>query len=137
MVQITMAGIHMNKHTNNMYKHKGDKIMSMKINNENLVKRWDSVMNDICCEHVTINTELSELENHKQYYDIEEGISVDWMLEEAQYWLSCYYEKGNCRCDDRFEDEHAYKDWASETGKLKRLIARLENMKNKMIVEWA
>ena len=110
--------------------------MSMRINDEKLVKRWDSVMDDICCEHVTINTKLSELESHKGYYNIEDGISVNWMLEEAKYWLSCYYESGNCRCDDRFEDEHAYKDWVSETSKLKRLIARLEKMKDSMIVEW-
>ena len=110
--------------------------MSMRINDEKLVKRWDSVMDDICCEHVTINTKLSELENHKGYYNIEEGISVDWMLEEAKYWLSCYYELGNCRCDDRFEDERAYKDWLSETGKLKRLISRLEKMEDSMIIEW-
>lgn len=113
----------------------------MKIHNEAIVKRWDSVMEDICCEHITINTPFSELETHKKYYEIEAGISVDWMIEEAKYWLSCYYEGGHCRCDDRFEDEHNYKIWVSETGKLKRLIARLEKIaklenEDIMVVTW-
>ena len=93
-------------------------------------------MNSICCEYITIDTELSELEFHKTYYDIEDGISVDWMLNEAEYWLSCYYESGNVRCDDRFYGEDEYKIWVSETGMLKRLIARLKKMDDCMVVEW-
>lgn len=109
----------------------------MKINNEAIVKRWNSVMDDICCEHITINTTLSELEDNKNYYDIQDGISIDWMLKEAKYWLSCYYEEGNCRCDDRFLDKDNYKMWVSETGKLKRLIAKLDSMeKSLMVVTW-
>ena len=105
----------------------------MTIKNQKIVNRWNSVMNDIGCEHVTIATRLSELEQHKQYYGIEDGISVDWMFSEASYWLSCYYEAGNVRCDDK---EYDYKTWLSESGKLKRLIARLEKMEDGMIVEW-
>lgn len=108
----------------------------MKINNQKIVNRWNDVMNEICCEHVTIGTDLSELEWQKSYYNIEDGITVDWMLEEAKYWLSCYYEKGNCRCDDRFVDEDNYKIWVSETGRLKRLIARLATMEDCLVVEW-
>lgn len=108
----------------------------MTINNQNIVSRWNSVMNDIGCEHVTINTRLSELEHHKKYYDIEDGISVGWMYSEASYWLSCYYESGNVRCDDKHYDDKSYKMWLSETGKLKRLIARLEEMEDEIIVEW-
>ena len=108
----------------------------MKINNRKIVDRWDSVMNCIGCEHIMIDDRLSELENHKTYYEIEDGISISWMLTEAKYWLSCYYETGNVRCDDRFYDEDNYKIWLSETGKLKRLIARLEKMEDSMIVEW-
>jgi hypothetical protein len=93
-------------------------------------------MNSIGCEHVTIGDDLSELENHKEYYDIVEGITVDWMLSEASYWLSCYHESGNVRCDDRFIDEDNYKIWLSESGKLKRLVARLEKMEDATIVEW-
>lgn len=105
----------------------------MTIKNQKIVNRWNSVMNDIGCEYLTINTSLSELEYHKKYYDIEEGISVGWMFSEASYWLSCYYESGNVRCDDK---EYDMKTWLSETGKLKRLIARLENMEDEMIVKW-
>ena len=108
----------------------------MTIKNQEIVNRWNSVMNSIGCEHVTIGDDLSELENHKEYYDIVEGITVDWMLSEASYWLSCYHESGNVRCDDRFIDEDNYKIWLSESGKLKRLVARLEKMEDATIVEW-
>jgi predicted transcriptional regulator len=107
--------------------------ITMTINNEKIVKRWNSVMDDICLEYLTIGTQLSELEHQKKYYDVEDGISVSWMFSEASYWLSCYYESGNVRCDDK---EYDYKTWLSETGKLKRLIARLEKMEDEMIVEW-
>ena len=109
----------------------------MKINNQKIVNRWNSVMNNIGCEHLTIGTRLSELEERKEYYALEDGgISVAWMENEARYWLSCYYESGNVRCDDRFFGEDEYKMWVSETGMLKRLIARLEKLENSMIVEW-
>lgn len=109
----------------------------MKINNLKIVKRWNSVMNDIGCEYLTIDTRLSELEDRKEYYSVEDGISIEWMLKEAQYWLSCYYESGNVRCDDRFIDEDNYKIWVSETGKLKRLITLLDSMeKSWKVVEW-
>ena len=108
----------------------------MTIKNEKIVNRWDSVMNDIGCEHITINTRLSELETHKEYYDVVDGISIGWMYDEAKYWLSCYYEEGNVRCDDRFYDKDSYKVWLSETGRLKRLIERLKKMEDEIVVEW-
>lgn len=108
----------------------------MVILNQKLVNRWNSVMNSICCEHITINTKLSELDSKRQYYGTENGITVEWMIKEAKYWLSCYYESGHCRCDDRFDSKEAYKEWVSETSKLKRLIATLEKMKNTVIVKW-
>ena len=108
----------------------------MTITNEKIVKRWNSVMYDIGCEHVTINTRFSELEDHKAYYSIENGITIGWMFDEASYWLSCYYESGNVRCDDRFIDKDFYKIWVSETGRLKRLIDKLGSMEDETIVEW-
>ena len=108
----------------------------MKINNQKLVNRWNDLVNDIGLEYLTINTNYSELESQKRYYNVEEGISIAWMLKEAKYTLSCYYESGNCRCDDRFESKHCYKIWVSETGRLKRLIATLEKMENELVVEW-
>ena len=111
----------------------------MTIHNKKLVDRWNSVMSDIGCEHVTINTGYGELEYHKEYYDIEDGISLAWMIQEAKYWLSCYFEAGNVRCDDRFYSSDAYKMWLSETGRLKRLIEKMENMMgldDVIIVNW-
>lgn len=108
----------------------------MTINNQKIVNRWNSVMYDIGCEHITIGTELSELESNKRYYDIEDGISISWMIYEAEYWLSCYYESGNVRCDDRFIDEDNYKIWVSESGKLKRLLAKLKDMQDEYVVSW-
>lgn len=109
----------------------------MKINNQKLVNRWNNLMNNICLEYLTINTAQSVLENEKHYYNIEDGITASWMLKESKYWLSCYYESGHCRCDDRFEGEQEYKTWVSETGRLKRLIATLEKMdKDTLVVEW-
>lgn len=93
-------------------------------------------MNDIGCEYLTIDTQLSELEVQKKYYGVENGITIKWMIKEADYWLSCYYETGHCRCDDRFEGEHEYKIWVSETRKLKRLIETLKKLDSNVIVEW-
>ena len=105
----------------------------MKINNERIVNRWNKVMGEICCEHITIGTVYSELKDRKDYYVVENGITVEWMIGEAKYWLSCYYESGHVRCDDRFIDKD---NWVSETGMLKRLIAKLESMENELVVEW-
>ena len=109
----------------------------MKVNDKKLVTRWNNLMDSICCEYLAIGTSQSELERCKSYYNIEEGVTVAWMLKEAKYWMSCYYESGNCRCDDRFEGEAEYKTWVSETGRLKRLIATLEKMdKDTLVAEW-
>ena len=108
----------------------------MTIKNQKIVNRWNKVMYNIGCEYLTIGERFSELEEKNEYYGVEGGISVKWMLKEAKYWLSCYYESGNVRCDDRFIDEDNYKIWLSESGMLKRLIARLEKMENGIIVEW-
>ena len=108
----------------------------MKINNQKIVNRWNSVMMNVGLEHLTIGGNMSELADAKEYYCITDGIDIDWMVEHAKYWLSCYYESGHCRCDDRFIDEDNYKFWRQETGMLKRLIARLEKIEYCMIVEW-
>lgn len=108
----------------------------MKINNQKIVNRWNSVMNSIGCEYLTIGESLSELERQKKYYDIEDGISIGWMFSEANYWLSCYFENGNVRCDDKYDSDAGYRTWLSETGKLKRLIARLEELEDCIVVEW-
>lgn len=108
----------------------------MVINNQTLVKRWNNLMNDLCLEYLTIGTTLSEIESDKKYYGTENGITVSWMLKEAKYWLSCYYETGHCRCDDRYLGKEEYKEWVSETGRLKRLISSLEKMEDDLVVKW-
>jgi hypothetical protein len=108
----------------------------MTINDKKTVNRWNSVMNSIGCEYLTIGTILSELENKKEYYNVKDGISIDWMICEAKYWLSCYYEEGNVRHDDKYYDKSCYNIWVSETGKLRRLISRLEEMEDAIVVKW-
>ena len=108
----------------------------MKIHDQKLVNRWNNLVNDLGLEYLGINTNLSEIETQKTYYGLERGISTAWMLKEAKYWLSCYYESGHCRCDDRFEGPDEYKIWVSETGKLKRFISHIEKIGNKIVVEW-
>ena len=71
----------------------------MKINNQTIVKRWNSVMSSIYREHLTIDTDLSELEYQKKNYNIENGISVKWLLNKAEYVLSTYYEEGHLNND--------------------------------------
>ncbi len=106
----------------------------MKINNEKLVKRWNDVMEYICVEYNTIGTSLSELDRDKKYYGTENGITIDWMLNEAEYWYSCYFEEGHCRCDDKHED---YATWRAESGRLQRLITLLEKHdRDELVVEW-
>ena len=108
----------------------------MEIKNQKIVNRWNNVMNSIGCEYLMIGDRLSELEHEKEYYGVEDGISIGWMLDEARYWLSCYYEHGNVRCDDKYIDKRNYKIWVSESGKLKRLIAMLDGMEDCMVVAW-
>ena len=81
------------------------------------LKRYNDIMYDIACEFSSIGTSLSE--------DTENWNLRD-MVAECDYWLSCYYESGNVRCDDRFEGPEAYKEWRHETGILKRFIAAYE-----------
>lgn len=103
-----------------------------------IVDRFNGVMSDICVEYLEIRPDNGELSEHRKYYDVENGVYIAWMLEEAEYWLSCYYEVGNCRCDDRLEGPECYKEWKSETGKLKRLIERLKTFNgDELVAEWA
>lgn len=83
------------------------------LNMQSALKRYNRIMMDICCEHCTIGTRFSE---------DTEGWNIRDMVAEADYWLSCYYESGNVRCDSRYDGKEEYKTWQSETGKLKRFI---------------
>lgn len=88
-----------------------------KLNMEKVVERYNGIMYDLCLEHLTIGTRFSENT---------EGWNLRDMVAEADYNLSCYYESGHCRCDDRFLSKDEYKTWLSETGKLKRFIKAYE-----------
>ena len=81
------------------------------------VKRYNQIMIDCGWEHRTIGTRYSE---NTQGWGIKE------MVNEAKYLLSCYYEPGNCRYEDRNLDEDMKRAYRSETGKLKRFIAAYE-----------
>ena len=88
-----------------------------------ICERFDDVMDYIGCGHIATMRETSELYCCRGDYGLMDGITLSWMLKEAEYWLSCYYEEGNVRCDDRFEGKDAYQAWLAETGRLKRLVA--------------
>ena len=103
--------------------------------NEKIIKRWNKVMIAVGCEHLSIPGEVTD-PMLRVYYNVEEGISTQWMLKEARYWLSCYYEPSHCRHDDKFIDDYCYKIWVSETGMLKRLVAFLEKQGNQLVVTW-
>lgn len=95
-----------------------------KLDIKKATKRYNDIMTCICCEHNTIGTNYSE--------DTESWNLRD-MVAEADYMLSCYYEEGNVRCDDRHESKESYKEWLSETGKLKRFIKAYEPFIEDMI----
>lgn len=106
----------------------------MEILNKSIIKRWNSVANDIGLEHLMIPG--GEIEDKRKYYGVEDGVTVEWLKKETNYWLSCYYEPGHCRCDDRYSDPDEYKIWLSETGKLKRLKNRLAKLDDGYVVKW-
>lgn len=99
--------------------------------NENIIKRWNKVMNRIGLEHETIEEDLSELEQNKKYYNIENGITIEWMIGELNYWRSCYDEPGNVRYEDKKEGPDEYKIWVSETGMIDRLSNALQKEEDK------
>lgn len=101
--------------------------MSKKTLDEQIIARWNRVMYDVCWEHATINT------NYEEFWLGETDVHITALINEAEYLLSCYYESGHCRCDDRFMGEYEYKVWASEVAKLKRLIAYLRSIGNHTI----
>lgn len=97
-----------------------------------IAKRFSNVMNIIGCEYLDITNPHSEVYSDRRYYSVEDGITISWMYSEACYWLSCYYESGNVRCDDKKYDP---KGWRCETGYLKRLIIALEKFPNDDVIE--
>ena len=95
-----------------------------------ICKRFDDVMWDIGCEFLTLSDGKSEVFSDRRFYNVEHGVTLQWMADEADYWLSCYYESGHCRYEDKHDGKEGYKIWLSETGKLKRLIKAIEKFEN-------
>ena len=113
------------------------------VTNPKIVKRWNELMWTMGLEHEELPTspdddlQFSEAAIERKYYGIEDGVTYGYFINELEYWLSCYYEEGHCRCDDRFLSKEDYKIWVSETGKLKRFIKALEKYDpDEMVIIW-
>lgn len=79
---------------------------------EKIRERYKKLMREISLEYLA---------------DEADGLTVDKMVKECEYWLSCYYENGNSLADMRYdEDPRVRKIWRSETEKLKRFINRFK-----------
>jgi len=108
--------------------------MKIKKEYEKIVGRFNRIFFTIGCEHLMVDPS-AEACYAREAYGTQNGITIGWMRREAEYWLSCYYEEGNCRCDERKEGPEEYKVWVRETGYLKRLIKALEKYPADAIVE--
>ena len=95
-----------------------------KLNMESAIKRYNGIMMDCGYEHRTIGTNFSE--------DTENWNLRD-MVAEADYLLSCYFESGHCRYEDRLLSKEDYKIWRSESGMLKRFIKAYEPFVQDMV----
>ena len=79
---------------------------------EKIRERYKKLMHELSLEYLA---------------DEADGLIVEDMVKECEYWLSCYYEDGNSLADMRYdEDPHVRKIWRSHTEKLKRFIARFK-----------
>lgn len=113
------------------------------VTNPKVVKRWNSLMWDIGLEHEELpesaddDLAFSEAARERKYYGIANGVTYGYFKKELTYWLSCYYEEGHCRCDDRFLSKEDYKIWVSETGKIRRFIKALEKYDDhELVIIW-
>ena len=97
---------------------------------QKLCKRFDDVMDYVGLEHLETMNDSSEIYRERRYYGIEKGITLQWILDEAEFWLSCYYEPGNVRTDDKHEGPEGYREWRAESGRLKRLADAIRKYGN-------
>lgn len=84
------------------------------------VTMYNSIMFDICHEHVSIGTSLSEGT---------EGWNLRDMVSEMQYVLDLWNDPESCAyCDAHDETQPAgkpwYKNWVSEKQRMKRFIEK-------------
>ncbi len=82
-----------------------------------VIKRYNSIMWELCYEHLTIGTTLSEETENWNLRD---------MVAEADYILSTYYEHGHVNNDLLNEGVETRKAWRRETGRLRRFIEAYE-----------
>lgn len=110
------------------------------VTNPKIIKRWNDLMYTLCFEYEELPTSsdddlrFSEVASMRKYYGVEDGVTYGYLKGNLKYWLSCYYEHGHCRYEDRLEDKESYKTWVSETGKLKRFIKALEKYDDDEVV---
>ena len=110
------------------------------VTNPKIIKRWNNLMYTLCFEYEELPTSsdddlrFSEVASMRKYYGVEDGVTYGYLKSNLKYWLSCYYECGHCRYEDKFEDKESYDTWVSETGKLKRFIKALEKYDDDEIV---
>ena len=84
-------------------------------------KRYNSLMIELCYEHNTIGTRLSENTDNWNLRD---------MVAECDYVLSTYHEDGHTNYELKEENP---KQWRSETDKLKRFIKAYEPFIDDMV----
>ena len=115
------------------------------VTNPKVIKRWNDLMHTLCLEHEELpasaddDLRFSEIarEDKREYYGVADGVTYGYLKNELEYWLSCYYEPGHCRYEDRLESKGCYKIWVSETGKLKRFIGALDKYdEDELVIIW-
>ena len=84
-----------------------------KLNMKTVTKRYNGLMNFICCEHLTIGEALSENTD---------GWNLRDMVSEAQYQLDTYYEVGHANHLLREEGSDGRRQWWTEVLRLTRFI---------------
>lgn len=113
------------------------------VTNPKVVKRWNNLMYTLCLEHEELPTSadddlrFSEAAKMREHYGIADGVTYGYFKNELEYWLSCYYEPGHCRYEDRLIDKECYKIWVSEVGKIKRFINALDKYDDdELVIIW-
>ena len=91
--------------------------------NKKAIKWYNDIMWDICREHLTIGTRLSEGTEHWNLRD---------MVSEMQYTLDIYDDPGTIYWEDAHdpyqpEDRSWYRQWYNEKARMKRFIDRYKN----------
>lgn len=87
-------------------------------NFESAKNRYNDIMNDCCCEHLTIGTVFSE---------DTDGWNIRDMVAECDYLLSSYLDPNTGVGDMRYSsDSNERKMWLNESNRLKRFIKTYE-----------